>query len=80
MVTNRLSSLRFTVWLLWGLGLLMLSDDIVGWWLEGQHFPRMLTAVAVLACGNAIEQMRALLGQHQSQLDGLRETSPRPHS
>jgi hypothetical protein len=80
MVTNRLRALRLTAWVLWGLGLLMLSEDIAGWWFDGEHFPRLLNAVAALACGNAIEHARALLGQHQIQLDGARETSPRPHS
>jgi hypothetical protein len=80
MVTNRLRALRLTAWVLWGLGLLMLSEDVARWWFAGEHFPRLLSAVAALACGNAIEHAHALLAQQQSQLDGLREALPRPHS
>jgi len=79
MVTNRLKALGLSAWLLWGLGLLMLIEDIAGWWLAGDHFPRLLSAVAALACGNAVEHARVLLDQQQHQLDGLREPSPRPH-
>jgi hypothetical protein len=78
MVTNRLRALGLSAWLLWGLGLLMLIEDIAGWWLDDEHFPRLLSAVAALACGNAIEHARALLGQHQSQLDSQRETPQHP--
>jgi hypothetical protein len=80
MVTNRLRALGLSAWLLWGLGLLMLIEDIAGWWLSGDHFPRLLSAVAALACGNAVEHARALLDQQQSQLEGLRDLSPGPRS
>jgi hypothetical protein len=47
------------------------------WWFADGGAPQLLTTLAVLAGGNAIEHARSLLEQHETELTALREASPR---
>jgi hypothetical protein len=70
-----LPALRANAWVLWGIGALLLFEDLADWWLAGGQLPHLLEALGFLACGNAVEHARQLLARHGAPLTG---DSPAP--
>ncbi len=70
---NGLRALQMSSWLLSGVALLALADDLAGWWFAGARgFPHLPASLGLLVCGNAIEHVRALLALHAAELAALR--------
>lgn len=71
---TRLRALKLTSWVLWGLALLGLGEDLgrLAFGAAG-GLPHLVEAMGFIACGNALVHVRALLEQRPNALAESRD-------